>query len=97
MPIRMKKQHFILVALLCSTYLFLSAQSTNKTDKDTTTAALHQFDDVVIIGTLEKKGSHTRTDFKRRNSQKTQRIFCSRCREIFLGSTGKRLWWHRRS
>ena len=55
MPIRMKKQHFILVALLCSTYLFLSAQSTTKTDKDTTTAAIHQFDDVVIIGTLEKK------------------------------------------
>ena len=55
MPIRMKKRHFILTAFLCSTYLFLSAQTVPKTDKDTTTAALHHFDDVVIIGTLEKK------------------------------------------
>lgn len=55
MPIRMKKRHFILTAFLCSTYLFLSAQTNTKTDKDTTTAVLHQFDDVVIIGTLEKK------------------------------------------
>ena len=51
----MKSTFFILFTFLCGTASFLHSQEKNESLKDSTLSHIHQFDDVVIIGVLEKK------------------------------------------
>ena len=51
----MKSTFFILFTFLCGTASFLHPQEKNESLKDSTLSPIHQFDDVVIIGALEKK------------------------------------------
>jgi hypothetical protein len=51
----MKSTFFILFTFLCGTASFLHSQEKNESLKDSTLSPIHQFDDVVIIGALEKK------------------------------------------
>ncbi len=51
----MKSTFFILFTFLCGTASFLHSQEKNESLKDSTLSPIHQFDDVVIIGSLKKK------------------------------------------
>ena len=51
----MKSTFFLLFTFLCGTASFLHSQEKNESLKDSTLSPIHQFDDVVIIGSLKKK------------------------------------------